>query len=101
MNATIAENQCTFIKRRHILDCCLIANELVEDIRVKKKKWWVFKVDLEKTYENVDWRFFDFVLIKKGFGEDEGDGRRVVSRMFHFRFLSMEGLGANSKVRKD
>lgn len=29
----------------------------------------MFKVDLEKAYDNVDWRFLDFVLHKKCFGD--------------------------------
>lgn len=66
---TIAENQCAFIEGRQILDCCLIANEMVEEIRHKKKKGWVFKIDLEKAYDHVDWKFLNFVLYKKGFGD--------------------------------
>ncbi|XP_075497741.1 uncharacterized protein LOC142534974 [Primulina tabacum] len=68
MSKTVAENQCAFIRGRQITDCCLIANEVVEEYRRKKKKGWILKVDLEKTYDNVDWRFLDFVLLKKGFG---------------------------------
>ncbi|XP_073311015.1 uncharacterized protein [Primulina huaijiensis] len=51
------------------MDCCLVANEVVEEHRKKKKKGWVFKVDFGKAYDNVDWRFLEFVLQKKGFGE--------------------------------
>lgn len=41
---------------------------MVEELRTKKKKGWMFKVDFEKAYDNVDRRFLDFVLFKKGFG---------------------------------
>lgn len=33
----------------------LIANELVEDYRVNRKRGAVFKIDFEKTYDNVEW----------------------------------------------
>lgn len=69
MPLTIVENQCAFIQGRQILDCCLIANEVVEEVRFKKKKGWVFKADLEKAYDNVDWNFLDWVLLQKGFGQ--------------------------------
>ncbi|XP_073035927.1 uncharacterized protein [Primulina eburnea] len=69
MHNTIAQTQCAFIKGRQITDCCLIANEVVEEHRRKKKQGWVLKVDFEKAYDNVDWRYLDFVLLKKGFGE--------------------------------
>ncbi|XP_073066025.1 uncharacterized protein [Primulina eburnea] len=68
MTITVSENQSAFIQGRQITDCCLIANEVVEEYRRKKKKRWVLKIDLEKAYDNVDWRFMDFVLRKKGFG---------------------------------
>lgn len=29
----------------------------------------MFKVGFEKAYDNVDWSFLDYVLLKKGFGE--------------------------------
>ncbi|XP_073024393.1 uncharacterized protein [Primulina eburnea] len=68
LGKTIKENQCAFIKGGHILDCCLIANEVVEEYRRKQKKVWILKVDLEKAYDNVDWNFSDYVLHMKGFG---------------------------------
>lgn len=66
---TIEETQSVFIERRQILDCCLLANEVVENLSGKKKKGWVFKVDFEKAYDNVDRGFLDYLLLKKGFGE--------------------------------
>ena len=46
----------------------LWANELVDEVRLKKKRGLVFKIDFEKAYDHVEWNFLDFVLEKKGFG---------------------------------
>lgn len=48
----------------------LIANEVVEEYQSKKKKGLVFKVDFEKAYDHVRWRFLDKELEKKGFGDN-------------------------------
>ena len=60
--------QGAFIKERQILDVLLVANEAVEECRSKKKEGMVFKVDFEKAYGHVRWRFLDFAMERKGFG---------------------------------
>ena len=68
LSSIINENQSAFVEGRHILDMVLIANEVVEDYRVKKKESIVFKVDFEKAYDHINWDFLDFVMEKNGFG---------------------------------
>lgn len=68
LEITISCDQGAFVKNRQILDAVLVANEVVDEIRVKKKKGLVFKIDFKKAYDHVDWNFLDFVLDKKGFG---------------------------------
>ncbi|KAJ9560001.1 hypothetical protein OSB04_005161 [Centaurea solstitialis] len=53
----ISDTQSAFIKGRNILDGILIANEVVDYIRNKKKKGLIFKVDFEKAYDLVEWGF--------------------------------------------
>ncbi|XP_024626759.1 uncharacterized protein [Medicago truncatula] len=43
-----------FIKGRQILDGILVANEVVDDARKRKKDLLLFKVDFEKAYDSVD-----------------------------------------------
>ena len=50
----VSASQYAFIKGRQILDGILIANELVDDAKVKKKDLLMFKVDFEKAYDSVD-----------------------------------------------
>lgn len=70
----LADSQNAFIEGRKILDCCLIANELAEEYRLKKMSGIGLKVDFEKAYISVDWGFLDFVLLKNVLGSDGGNG---------------------------
>ncbi|CAL8991500.1 unnamed protein product [Prunus brigantina] len=58
-----------FVKGRQILDAALIANEVVEECRRLNKSGMVFKIDFEKAYDHVEWRFVDEVMMRKGFGD--------------------------------
>ncbi|XP_058732929.1 uncharacterized protein LOC131604511 [Vicia villosa] len=63
----ILEHQTTFIVGRQILDGILIANELVDEAKRRKKELLMFKVDFEKVYDSVDSKFIDHVMGKMGF----------------------------------
>lgn len=68
MGDIISTSQGAFVKDRQILDEILIANECVEELKVKKGKGIMCKENLEKAYDQVDWNFLDYVMNKKGFG---------------------------------
>ncbi|GKD20048.1 kinase-like domain, beta-lactamase/transpeptidase-like protein [Tanacetum coccineum] len=65
----VGEVQNAFIKGRYILDGVLIANETMEFLKRKKKKGLVFKVDFEKAYDSINWRFILDLMKIMGFGE--------------------------------
>jgi len=67
IGSVISDNQSTFVKGRQILDGILVANEVVEDARKCKKELLLFKVDFEKAYDSIDWRYLDGVIHKRGF----------------------------------
>ncbi|MCI07128.1 RNA-directed DNA polymerase (Reverse transcriptase), partial [Trifolium medium] len=64
-------SNCTFNaltpKGRQILDGILVANEVVEDTRLRKKELFMFKVDFEKAYDSVEWNYLEVVVLKTGF----------------------------------
>lgn len=68
MGRLISNTQSAFVKGRYILDGVLIANEVVDFIRKKKKSGLIFKVDFEKAYNSVEWSFLLESLEKMGFG---------------------------------
>ena len=63
--------QTTFVPGRRGLDNILIAQELVYSIGNKKGKeaYMAIKVDLEKTYDRLEWNFIHKVLIAYHFPE--------------------------------
>jgi len=42
-----------FLERRGLLDSALVANEVLDEMKRRKKKGVFFKVDFEKAYDSV------------------------------------------------
>jgi hypothetical protein len=61
VGSVVSEVQSAFVKERQILDGILVANEVVDDARGNQKELILFKVDFEKAYDFVDWRYLDDV----------------------------------------
>lgn len=51
---TIFENQSVLVPSRQILEACLVANELVEDLKCRTQKGSILKLDFEKAYVRVN-----------------------------------------------
>jgi len=62
IGSVVSDVQSAFVKNRQILDGTLIANEVVYEARKTKKELLLFKVDFEKAYDSVDWRYLDDVM---------------------------------------
>ena len=60
-------SQSAFIKGRGLLDSIMVANEVVEECRLKKKRLAIVKVDYEKAYDLVSWDFLYYMLSRLGF----------------------------------
>jgi len=65
----IGVEQSAFVKRRNIIDEPLIVNEIITWAKVKKKEIFLFKVDFEKAFDNLNWGYLLDVLKQMGFGE--------------------------------
>lgn len=64
----VGEVQNAFIKGRYILDGVLIANETMDFLKKKKEKGLIFKVNFEKAYDSINWRFLLGIMRRMGFG---------------------------------
>ncbi|MFS7977528.1 putative RNA-directed DNA polymerase [Helianthus anomalus] len=67
MGKIVSESQSTFLTGRYILDGPLIANEILSWARKSGKKLFLFKIDFDKAYDNVNWEFLLSVLDQMGF----------------------------------
>ena len=68
MGKVIMESQNAFVEGRWIVNAVLIANEAV-DLRLKNNEGGVLcKLDIEKVYDRVNWKFLLLMLRKMDFG---------------------------------
>ncbi|XP_071689956.1 secreted RxLR effector protein 78-like [Rutidosis leptorrhynchoides] len=54
---------------RYILDGALIANEVLHDVKVTKRKGFLFKVDFGKAFDSISWDFLMEIMKQMGFGQ--------------------------------
>lgn len=60
----ISPNQWAFVKERWIAENTVVAQELAHKVRKHKgsQGLMLMKVDIEKTYDSLEWRFIDKAL---------------------------------------
>lgn len=67
MSSIISPNQSAFIEGRQILDSVLISNEDIHDLKARGGGGVLFKVDFEKAFDSVSWRYLEYVMGRMGF----------------------------------
>ena len=65
----VSKAQRAFMEGRQILDVVLIENEAIDSILKNNENDVMCKLDIEKTYDNVDRSFLFTIMQKMGFGE--------------------------------
>ena len=68
MGKVVSNSQNVFVGRRQILDAILVTNEAIDLRKRSVGAGLVCKLDIEKAYNHVNWRFLLSVLEKMGFG---------------------------------
>ncbi|XP_058751317.1 uncharacterized protein LOC131624383 [Vicia villosa] len=58
----ISSSQSAFIPGRNLLDRVLVANEAVDYAKKANKSFLLFKVDLEKAYDNDCWDYLRYIV---------------------------------------
>ena len=65
--SVIDVNQSAFLEGRGLLDSVLVANETVDFLKKEKKSGLMVKVDFEKAYDSVNWKFLFYMMGRLGF----------------------------------
>jgi len=69
IDKVIDVKQSAFREGRGLLDSVLVANEVLEEYKRKRKYCVFFKVDYEKAYDSVSWEFIYYMMRRLGFCE--------------------------------
>ncbi|GKA53023.1 RNA-directed DNA polymerase, eukaryota [Tanacetum coccineum] len=77
----VGDVQNAFIKGRYILDGVLIANETMEFLKKRRERGLIFKVDFEKAYDSINWKFLLNIMRRMGFGVKVGENKVAVSHL--------------------
>lgn len=64
----LIDNKWPFIKGRQIMDVVLVTNEYVDSRQGSRKPWIVCKLDIQKAYDHLNWKFLLSLPEKMGFG---------------------------------
>ncbi|RVW34357.1 Transposon TX1 uncharacterized 149 kDa protein [Vitis vinifera] len=64
----VSTAQNAFVTGRQIFDASLIANEVANSWQKRKEKGLICKLDIEKAYDSINWKFLMKVSQKIGFG---------------------------------
>ena len=54
MHGLVNTAQNAFVEGKQILDASLIANEVIDSILRKKERGLLYKLDIEKAYDQID-----------------------------------------------
>ncbi|GJY81538.1 putative RNA-directed DNA polymerase [Tanacetum coccineum] len=63
----VSEVQTTYIKGRQIIDGPLMVNEILAWASKKRERLFFLKVDFEKAFDSLDWKFLDHTMEQMGF----------------------------------
>ncbi|KAL4367022.1 hypothetical protein GQ457_05G027720 [Hibiscus cannabinus] len=69
INEVVGEFQFAFTQGKQAIDCALIANKVIEDLKRRKREAMVFKANFKRAYDSINWKFLDLVLDQMGFSK--------------------------------
>ena len=78
----IDDHQAGFVKGRNILDCIVIARDVIQYVVWHKESTFLLKLDFEKAYEMVEWDCVIETLISSGCGDRWVCGLRCSEKIY-------------------
>jgi len=66
-NKLIHQNQTAFMKGRNVMNGVMILHEILHETKRKKQMGVILKLDFEKAYDKVKWKFLFECLVARGF----------------------------------
>ena len=67
MRKIINKSQNAFIKGRNIMDGIMCLHEILHDTKLRKENGVVLKLDFEKAYDKISWKFLKRCFEQRGF----------------------------------
>ncbi|GKC23726.1 putative RNA-directed DNA polymerase, eukaryota, reverse transcriptase zinc-binding domain protein [Tanacetum coccineum] len=67
VHSVVREVQTAYIKGRQIIDGPLMVNEILAWASKKRERLFFLKVDFEKAFDSLDWKFLDHTMEQIGF----------------------------------
>jgi hypothetical protein len=62
VSKVIGPSQSAFLPGRNILEGVVVLHEALHELRRKKQKGVILKLDFQKAYDKVNWNFFTTVV---------------------------------------
>ena len=97
VNSVVSEVQTAYIKGRQIIDGPLMVNEIISWATKRQQKLFILKVDFEKAFDSLDWKFLDHVMEQMGFSDK---WRKWISGCLDSGFSSVLVNGSPTKEFK-
>lgn len=67
MEPIILEYQSAFVGGRQLIDNVVTLNELIEDMKAKKKRGFLYKIDFANAYDSVEWGYLREIMERFNF----------------------------------
>ena len=67
VHSVVSDVQTAYVEGRQIIDGPLIVNEVISWASRKKESLFILKVDFEKAFDSLDWKFLDHIMEQMGF----------------------------------
>ena len=62
LHMLISPEQSGYVERRQIIDCIILAHEIIHSLKHHKKAGMLLKIDLSKAFDKLSWIYIQKIL---------------------------------------